>query len=43
MGIEYELKFKADSAALAAIGSAVGEMLSFIIPLGGRELLMVLF
>lgn len=30
-------------AALAAIGSAVGELLSFIIPLGGTELLMVLF
>ena len=30
-------------AALAAIGSAVGEMLSFIVPLGGAELLMTLF
>lgn len=30
-------------AALAAIGSAVGELLSFIIPLGGVELLRVLF
>ena len=30
-------------AALAAIGSAVGELLSFIIPLGGSELLSVVF
>lgn len=30
-------------AALAAIGSAVGELLSFIIPLDGAELLMVIF
>lgn len=30
-------------AALAAIGSALGELLSFIIPLDGAELLMVIF
>ena len=30
-------------AALAAIGSAMGELLSFIVPLGGAELLMTLF
>lgn len=30
-------------AALAAIGSTVGEFLSFIIPLGGTELLSVMF
>ena len=29
--------------SLATIGSAVGELLSFIILLGGTELLMVLF